>query len=129
MVGQLDPNLAYVLFCQADILLVTLNSDETLSTTIPSKVQTYMKAARPIIASADGETARLVQQSGAGIAVPPGDGHKLAQAILRLYHLSSAERDELGRKARSYYLEHFESDDPARRLVKILSDRIWGVSQ
>ena len=66
------------LFAKAKALLVTLNSSEIFTYTIPSKVQAYMNAGRPIIASINGEAARVIQEAGAGLTCPAEDHQALA---------------------------------------------------
>jgi glycosyltransferase involved in cell wall biosynthesis len=112
------------LFRSADALLVTLGTTPVLDATVPSKIQAYMQAGRPIIGALNGEGARIIRQADAGLTVPSGDGERLSQAILTLAGMSSNRRADLGQNARSYFLEHFEAEQAARNLVSILSARL-----
>ena len=78
----------------ADATLVTLHPGATFAS-VPSKVYKQMAAARPILAVADGrsEIARLVEESGCGLAIPPNDMFGLAAALRRL----SSRREEVAR--------------------------------
>jgi colanic acid biosynthesis glycosyl transferase WcaI len=69
----------------ADIHLVTLKKGLS-KLSVPSKSYSILAAGRPLIASVDpgSEIARIIQQSGGGIAVPPQDAKGLAGAIRRL---------------------------------------------
>ncbi|MDO9327509.1 MAG: glycosyltransferase family 4 protein [Pseudomonas sp.] len=111
-------------FSRAAGLLVTLKQDEAFSYTIPSKVQAYLAAGRPIIAALDGEGARVIQEARAGLTCPAQDADGMANSIEQLFHMSSDERESLGRSGRAYYLEHFEMERQSQRLVEILSSRI-----
>lgn len=84
-------------------LLVTLADQEISKATIPSKVQAYLAAGRPILACLNGEGADIVAAAGAGLAVPAEDGRALADAILHLYRMPNAEREAMGR-TRSFIL-------------------------
>lgn len=126
LVGQLQPSLAFALFRRADALLVTLRCDTALDMTVPSKVQTYLTAKRPIIAAAGGRTAHIVESSDAGIVVPPEDAKALANAILQMCQTDAAEREAMGQRAGAYYERHFEAKDPAERLLEILAERTAG---
>lgn len=95
------------LFADADALLVTLKSDPIFSLTIPGRIQSYMASARPIIAMLDGEGARVVEESGAGLACAAGDAGGLVRAVLAFKRLPSQERDAMGQRGRSYYDKHF----------------------
>lgn len=67
----------------------------------PSKIVTYLAAARPIIASVnpESEVARMTEESGAGRVVRAEDAHALLAAILEL---RDNNLEELGRKGRDY---------------------------
>ena len=60
-------------FALADVMLVTLQQRADLRPDHPAKIQSYLACARPIVAALDGEGARVVAESGAGIAVKAGD--------------------------------------------------------
>jgi glycosyltransferase involved in cell wall biosynthesis len=110
---------------KAAALLVTLADREIFAATVPNKVQAYMAAGRPIIACLPGEGARLVTEAGAGVAARAEDGAALAEAVLRLYRMSEAELDEMGRNGRAYFHEHFDHE----KLVDQLIDQLREVSQ
>ncbi|MDC1287115.1 glycosyltransferase family 4 protein [Gammaproteobacteria bacterium] len=102
---------------QAAVLLVTLADREIFAATVPSKVQAYMAAGRPIVACLNGEGARLVEEAGAGFATPAEDARALADTILKLYRMPAGQRDEMGSSGREYYQRHFNHDDLIDRLI------------
>lgn len=93
---------------KASALLVTLADEPVFSVTVPSKVQTYMAVGKPIVASLNGEGARLVEEAEAGLAAPAGDAAALVNAVLALYRMRPEERDRLGANGRRYFQEHFD---------------------
>lgn len=103
-------------FALADVLLATLRPEAVFSLTIPSKIQTYLACGRPVVAALDGEGARIIIESGSGIAVDAGDAHGLATAVKRVHDLSSEERGLMGKQGRIYYEEHFEREMLVDRL-------------
>lgn len=100
----------------ADALLVSLRKAPIFSLTIPSKIQSYLASGKPILASLDGEGARIVREAGAGTVAPAQDADALAEAALELYRSSSEERDQMGLQGRSYFEEHFEREKLLDRL-------------
>lgn len=102
---------------QASALLVTLADQEVFRATIPSKVQAYLAAGRPILACLNGEGARLVSEAGAGLAVPAEDGQALAEAILKLHCMPQQEREAMGARGRLYYAQHFAHDMLVNQLI------------
>ncbi len=111
-------------FSRAAGLLVTLRREEIFAYTIPSKVQAYLAAGRPIIAALDGEGARVINEAGAGLSCAAEDFVGLAHCIEQLFHMSAAVRDKLGQSGREYFLANFEMTRQSKRLVDILEKRI-----
>lgn len=105
------------ILAQASALLVSLVRSPIMSQTVPSKIQAYLAAGKPIIASLDGEGARVIDESGAGIACPAEDAAALAEAVLQLRAISHAELQRMGAAGQLYYKQHF---DPAVLAEKLL---------
>jgi glycosyltransferase involved in cell wall biosynthesis len=95
-----------------------------MSQTVPSKIQAYLAAGRPIIASLDGEGARVVVEAGAGVACPAQDAQALADAVRQLRDALPEKRQRIARCGRLYYEQHFEPKLLARRLAQILSSLV-----
>lgn len=115
--GRFAPEAMPLILAQASVLLVSLVRSPIMSQTVPSKVQSYLAAGRPIIASLDGEGARIVTEAGAGIACPAEDATALSEAVLRLKSLPAAELGYLGESGRNYYRQHFDPDVLTLRLL------------
>lgn len=122
--GRFGPEAMPGILAQASVLLVSLVRSPVMSQTIPGKVQAYLAAGRPIVASLDGEGARVVQEAEAGLACPAEDAPALADAILRLRAKGPAELDRLGRAARRYYDEHFAPATLTRRLLALFATAV-----
>jgi len=65
----------------------------------PLKVFEYMAAGLPIVASAVGQIAEVIEDGVTGVLCPPGDGVALATALQELC-ASPSRREKLGRSAR-----------------------------
>ena len=111
------------IFEHSSALLVSLRDEEIFSYTIPSKVQAYLAAGKPIIASLRGEGARVIEEAGAGKTCEPDSANALVESILALMSLSPAEREQMGSAGQSYFNEHFDMDRQTERLVEILASR------
>ena len=107
---------------KASVLLVTLADEAIFAATVPNKVQAYMAVGKPIIASLNGEGARLVMEAGAGLAVPAEDPAALAEAVLRIARMSVAEREQMGRNGRVFFKQHFDHDSLIDQLIVYFSD-------
>ncbi|MCM2558510.1 glycosyltransferase family 4 protein [Alcaligenes faecalis] len=105
-------------------LLVSLKDEPIYAQTVPAKIQTYLAAGKPILASINGEGARVVQHTGAGLCSPAQDAGALADNIRKLYHMTPGERTCMGESGRRYFLEHFELKAQARRLAEHLQQAV-----
>jgi glycosyltransferase involved in cell wall biosynthesis len=112
------------LFAKAKALLVTLNSSEIFTYTIPSKVQAYMNAGRPIIASINGEAARVIQEAQAGLICPAEDHQALAAKIIQFFNMSKCERDIIAGNSKRYFLENYEMQKQCEKLIEIFQKKI-----
>ena len=97
-------------FALSDVLLVTLKKEPIFALTIPSKIQSYLACAKPVVAALDGEGARVVREAGAGMTCSTENPKALAEAVLKMYNASEADRNEMGKKGRSYFEKHFERE-------------------
>lgn len=117
LLGQFPIEMMPGFMQKASALLVTLADRPVFAATVPSKVQAYMAAGRPIIACLNGEGARLVVEAEAGLATPAEVPGALAAAILQLYRASPEERKKMGENGRSYYRKHFSHNDLIDQLI------------
>ena len=111
-------------FALADAMLVTLKRDPIFALTIPSKIQSYLACGRPVIAALDGEGARIIEEAGAGMAVPAQDSAALADAVLAMYRLSPERRATMGTSGRTYFLANFERNLLLDRLDRQMKEFI-----
>jgi glycosyltransferase involved in cell wall biosynthesis len=124
LLGRLPSSLMPELFAKSEALLVTLKCDEIFTLTIPSKVQAYMAAGKPILAALDGEGARVIEQAGAGLCSPAEDAVALARNIEKLYGTEPEKRSVYGAAGLSFFCDNYEMKSQCHRLVEIIKDRI-----
>jgi len=87
----------------ADVLLVHLKEYPLFKITIPSKIQAYLCAGKPILAGVKGNAAELALKSGAGIKCEPENLQSIAEAVVKFQSLSSIELDAMGARGRKFY--------------------------
>lgn len=121
MPGRFPLSMMPAIMKNSSVMLVSLIRSEIMGQTVPSKIQAYLAAGKPIIAALDGEGARVVLEAGAGVACPAEDAVALAQAIRALKNSPSGVLQEMGKKARCYYDENFEPRRLARQMIDHLS--------
>jgi len=105
-------------YSMADAMLVTLSDSPIISYTLPGKVQTYMAAGKPIIASANGETATVIAESGCGLCSEAENAEALA-ASARAFCSSNAEA--YCKASYAYYLENFDKEKVCKQIINELA--------
>ena len=126
LAGRFAPTVMPGILAQASALLVSLVRSPIMSLTVPSKVQAYLAAGKPIIAALDGEGARVLEESGAGVSCPAEDAVALAQAVLRLRDMPSDELQRMGESGLIYYKQNFDPAALAAKLVQHFSQVLAG---
>jgi glycosyltransferase involved in cell wall biosynthesis len=76
----------------------------------PLKLYEYLAVGRPVVASLIGQTASVLDGTGAALLVPPGDAPALADALLRVAH-DPGLATRLGRQAAVEGRRHDWSDN------------------
>ena len=117
-----DKNILNDVQATADVSLVTMRKGKG-NFSVPSKVLSYMAAARPVIASVDAETetAKQIRTAECGIVVPAGDSDAIADAILDL-HTSDELRARLGMNGRKYLEENLNRNTVLEKYRKLFED-------
>jgi glycosyltransferase involved in cell wall biosynthesis len=118
--GRFPMEAMTAIFEQSSALLVSLNNEEAFAQTIPSKIQAYLAAGRPIIASMNGEGARVVCEAGAGLVSAAEHVSPLVANIRLMKALGAEERAVMGESGRAWFDAHFEMQSQAIRLVELL---------
>lgn len=109
-------------FRGADALLVSLKPDPIFAMTIPGKVQAYLASGIPLLGMLDGEGARVIVESGAGLACAAGDGAGLAGIVARVADLPESQRESMGLSGRDYGRREFDRDTLIDRLCGWLEE-------
>lgn len=124
LAGRFPMSFMPEIYRYASSLLVTLKNEAIFSLTVPSKVQAYLAAGKPIIAALNGEGARIIEESASGYTCAAEDAHALASTIKTLYELDEVSRNKMGENGRAYFNENFEMKRQAEHLIEILEQRI-----
>ena len=104
----------------ADAQLVILRGLPFLRGTVPSKLSSVMASGLPVVVSADGDAATLVEEAGAGWTCPAEDVAALAEAFRRIAASSAEERRERGQAGRAYYEKNMARAAGIRRIGRML---------
>ena len=89
--------------CEAGF--ISFNKTPLWEMTIPAKLQSYMACGKAIVASASGETKRVIEEANCGICAEIGEPKALAD---RIRTLMRADARAMGSRARAYFEKHFD---------------------
>lgn len=92
----------------ADAAFVSFMDNELFTKTIPAKLQSYMSCGMPIIASASGETKRVVEEAVCGLCSEIGDAEGLASNIENMTNMTSEELQKMALNACEYSKKCFD---------------------
>lgn len=87
-----------------DAGFISFNNEPLWQKTIPAKLQSYMACGKAIIASAAGETERIIREAKCGVCCEIGNAEALAEGIKRIM---SEDRANMGKNAEEYCRKHF----------------------
>ncbi|MGB4726074.1 MAG: glycosyltransferase family 4 protein [Thermogutta sp.] len=121
--GRLPKEEMPRVLASADACLVHLRKTELFETVIPSKIFEMMAMGKPIIMGVRGEALRIVEESGAGVAMEPESADSLLMAI---EHIRSADHFGNSRTSsvRQYLEDHFSRDALATKMLSIISQLV-----
>jgi glycosyltransferase involved in cell wall biosynthesis len=108
-------------FNDSDGALLTLLDTPIWEKTIPAKLQSYMAYGIPVIASANGEVKRIIDECNCGFVSPAGNALELKESIVKLYHLDLDKRLIMCEHARAYSNKHFDKKLLMNKLEKIIN--------
>ena len=93
------------LLALCDAAFISFMDTELFTWTIPAKLQSYMACGMPIIASAKGETERVIIEADCGMCVDIGNADELAEAIKQIK--AKDFKQVKGVNARRYFEKNF----------------------
>ncbi len=84
---------------------ISFNKTSLWEKTIPAKLQSYMACGKAIIASASGETERVINEANCGICCEIGNAEAIVNGIKLMIN---TDTNVLGKNARHYFEENFD---------------------
>ena len=109
---------------KADAMLVSLMKDPVLSLTLPGKVQTYMAAGKPLICSADGETAEVVREADCGLCSGAENVELLAENVRKFcLDVGGDAKRKYSENSAEWYRKNFTGEIFFDGLEKALAER------
>lgn len=105
MIPRVNAEKVPIILSACDAGFISFNKTPLWEMTIPAKLQSYMACGKAIVASASGETKRIIEESGCGICTEIGNADALADGIRKMI---KSDSEDMGRKARTYFEEKLD---------------------
>lgn len=105
LLPRVDAKKIPIILSACDACFISFNNASLWEMTIPAKLQSYMACGKAIIASASGETKRIIEEAGCGICEEIGGSKALARGIKELMQV---DYENKGKKARGYFEDKFD---------------------
>ncbi|MCH7321020.1 glycosyltransferase family 4 protein [Solibacillus sp. MA9] len=102
----------------ADAMLITLKNDNTISSTLPGKVQSYMASGKPIIGAINGETNQIIKEAQCGLCCEAEKYNELANIIVQF--CENSEKDQMAINSYDYYCKNYSKE----RFLNVLEDTL-----
>lgn len=94
-------------YAASDAMIASFADMPVLALTLPRKVQSYMAAGKPVIATAPGETKRVIEEARCGLVCNPENPGQLMNACVSLARTSKVERQAMGLRGRQYCKDNY----------------------
>lgn len=105
MIGWKPAEEVPAILAASDAAFLSFANNKLYSMTIPAKLQSYMACGMLIIASAEGETERVIRDAECGVCCTIGDDKKLSEKIIKVM---KEDLIEIKRNSRTYFKKHFD---------------------
>lgn len=117
LLGRFPQERMPAFFACADAMLVSLKASQIAALTVPGRIQSFMAAGKPIIATIQGEAADLIVRSSSGLVSDPDDTPALLTHLRRFAAMSEPARRRMGENGQQYFQAHFRLDGVVARLM------------
>lgn len=123
-IPRVSSSEASAIMRKADTLLVHLKRDPLLEITIPSKIQSYMLAGKPLLAGVGGDAAELVKSARAGVTCVPGNPESIAEKALLIAQMDKKALVGMGENGRQYYLRNLSLQEGTRQYLDLFDEAL-----
>lgn len=106
-------------YAMADAMIVTLKANKALALTLPGKVQSYMAAGKPILGSIDGETRHVIEKAACGFTCE-AENYKVLAKLIKEFCISD-KKEQMGKNAKCFYIEHYEKE----KFITVLENELF----
>lgn len=108
----------------ADACLLSLIPDGLIGLTMPAKLQSYMSAGKYVLASIEGASVEVINESGCGVCVEASNVELVAKNMEKIVNMTRNQLDDIGQKGKEYFKKNFTLEKHIDELESSLSNLI-----
>lgn len=120
MLEQMPKTKMPALWSRVQLSLILLKKSDTFKSVIPSKLFESLAMNKPIVLGVEGESAQILEESGAGLAIEPQNASALATAVVQLAD-DRSRYDAMAASGKDYVTRQFDRDRLAARFVNAMA--------
>ena len=125
MLDQMPKRKMPAIWSRVQLSLILLKKSDTFKSVIPSKLFESFAMNKPIILGVEGESARILAESCAGLCIEPENADALAAAVVRLAD-DHALYTAMASCGKDYVVRHFNRDVLATRFADAINSTLAG---
>lgn len=118
--GRKPANQMTDLLAQADVLLLPLISDPGISRTEPFKLQSYLRAGKPIFGVIEGAGRELIEQYKLGVCASPDKMDDIAEQFVRAMAFTAAHGAEVRQRAEEVMRTRFDREIIIEQIISAI---------
>jgi colanic acid biosynthesis glycosyl transferase WcaI len=107
-------------YALADAMIISLKDTEIFRMTVPYKLQSYMKAGKPVIGSISGETRRIIEEAGIGFCAEADDIDEFCEKVLNFSNLNNEYKEIMKENSINYFNKNYSPEVTYNNLESIL---------
>ena len=90
--------------------------------TIPSKLQNYLSAKKPILSLCGGETKKIIKENKCGLSLYNMSNKKISEKIINLSKNKNKNLKIMSKKGYKFFIENFEINNLKKKFYQILKN-------
>ena len=107
-------------YADADCLLISLKKDKFLNMTIPSKLQNYLSAKKPILSFCGGETKKIIEENKCGLNLYNLSDKEISEKIIYFSKSKKETLNNMSNRGYKFFKENFEINKIKEKFYQIL---------
>lgn len=108
---------------QSDVLVLSLVADRGIAKTEPYKLQSYLKAGKPILGAITGSGKEIIDENRLGLCADPTDPTEIAEVFKRMIPFAAANRESVRLQAGELLRTRFNRNTTIQRVLSVLSEK------